>query len=75
MEEMQIEGVSLMSGNARDKLHATFIKRHKVSPYLFVNTHGHMVPQTDISLFIQLTRRTVYFRLQMYFKETNISNS
>ena len=32
------------------------------------------IPQTDISLFIQLTRRTIYFRLQIYFNETNILN-
>ena len=32
------------------------------------------IPQTDISLFIQLIRRTVYFRLQIYFNETKILN-
>ena len=33
------------------------------------------IPQTDISLFIQLTRRTIYFKLQVYFNETNILRS
>ena len=32
------------------------------------------IPKTDISLFIQLTRRTIYLRLQIYFNETNILN-
>ena len=33
------------------------------------------IPQTDISLFIQLLRRTVYFRPQIYFNETKILNN
>ena len=40
-------------------------------------THGSSlisIPQTDISFFIQLTRCTIYFRLQIYFNETNILN-
>ena len=32
------------------------------------------IPQTDIFLFIQLIRHTVYFRLQIYFNETKILN-
>ena len=32
------------------------------------------ISQTDISLFIQLTRRTISLRLQIYFKGTNIFN-
>ena len=32
------------------------------------------IPQTDSSLFIQLIRRTVYVRLQIYFNETKILN-
>ena len=44
---------------------------------LVVYTENHKeahIPQADTSLLIQLTRRTIYFKLQIYFKEKHIVN-